>query len=99
MDELDDEAAKELGPDPALRGGVDPRLFVQMAYAGQNFDMPVPCPEGTTLDENGLIDLAERFHDQHEADRGFAFRSQQPIVRGRAPWRAATPPSPITCPS
>ena len=26
----------------------------------------------------GLLDLTERFHDQHEAERGFCFRNQQP---------------------
>jgi N-methylhydantoinase A len=44
--------------------------------------MSVPVPEGDTLEEAGLIDLAERFHDQHEAERGFSFRSQQPVLRG-----------------
>jgi len=53
-----------------------------MAYSGQNFDMSVPVPEGASIDENGLLDLAKRFHDQHESDRGYAFRNQQPIVRG-----------------
>ena len=67
-------------------------LFVLMAYNGQNFDMSVPVPEGTDLDESGLLDLAGRFHDQHEADRGFAFRNQQPIVRGvRLTAHGATP--------
>ena len=41
-----------------------------MCYPGQNFDMSVPVPEGAALDEPGLLDLAERFHDQHEAERG-----------------------------
>jgi N-methylhydantoinase A/oxoprolinase/acetone carboxylase beta subunit len=53
-----------------------------MCYPGQNFDMSVPVPEGTSLDEGGLLDLAGRFHDKHEAERGFAFRSQQPLLRG-----------------
>jgi N-methylhydantoinase A len=44
--------------------------------------MSVPVPEGTALDEPGLLDLAERFHDQHEAERGFCFRAQQPLLRG-----------------
>src|SRR5207245_9183511 len=57
-------------------------LFAQMCYPGQNFDMSVPVPEGTALDEGGLLDLAGRFHDLHEAARGFAFRSQQPLLRG-----------------
>jgi N-methylhydantoinase A len=82
MSELTEETSKELEP-----AGLDPQavqmtLFVQMCYPGQNFDMSVPVPEGTTLDEAGLLDLAERFHDQHEAERGFCFRSQQPLVRG-----------------
>ena len=82
MSELTEEVDKELEP-----AGLDPEamqttLFVQMCYPGQNFDMSVPVPEGTALDEAGLLDLAERFHDQHEAERGFCFRSQQPVVRG-----------------
>ena len=63
-----------------------------MCYPGQNFDMSVPVPEGTALDEPGLLDLAERFHDQHETERGFCFRSQQPVVRGvRVIARGTTP--------
>jgi N-methylhydantoinase A len=57
-------------------------LYVQMAYAGQNFDMSIPCPEGTSLDAAGLQTLADRFHDLHEATRGFGFRDNPPIVRG-----------------
>jgi N-methylhydantoinase A len=92
MRELDQEADKELAPadlDPSL---VTRDRFVQMAYAGQNFDLSVPCPEGEDLDEGGLLDLADRFHDQHEADRGFAFRNQQPVLRGaRLMARGETP--------
>jgi N-methylhydantoinase A len=63
-----------------------------MCYPGQNFDMSVPIPEGVALDEPGLLDLAERFHDQHEAERGFCFRSQQPVLRGvRVVARGNTP--------
>ena len=63
-----------------------------MCYPGQNFDMSVPVPEGERLDEPGLLDLAERFHDQHERERGFCFRSQQPLVRGvRFVARGTTP--------
>jgi N-methylhydantoinase A len=77
----DDTALSPAGGD---RGGAsfDEELFVQMAYAGQNSDVSVPVPEGTALDESGLLDLAERFHDLHESDRGFAFRNQQPVIRG-----------------
>ena len=67
-------------------------LYVQMCYPGQNFDMSVPVPEGVGLDEPGLLDLAERFHNQHEAERGFSFHSQQPLVRGvRVTARGFTP--------
>jgi N-methylhydantoinase A len=48
--------------------------------------------EGHAIDEPGLLDLAERFHDQHEAERGFAFRNQQPLLRGlRLIARGRTP--------
>ena len=79
-------------------------LFAQMCYPGQNFDMSVPVPEGEQLDEVGLLDLAERFHDQHEPERGFCFRNQQPLVRGvRFVARGTTPKpdraSPSSAPS
>jgi N-methylhydantoinase A len=83
--ELTDEADKELAPAGLPAEDVDEELFVQMAYPGQNFDMSVPCPPDLvagTRSEAALLDLAARFHDQHETDRGFAFRNQQPVVRG-----------------
>ncbi len=90
--ELEDAADKELEPADLSAAAMTRRLFVQMAYAGQNFDMSVPCPEGETLDDAGLLDLADRFHDQHERDRGFAFRNQEPVVRGaRLMARGETP--------
>jgi len=82
MQQVGEEADKEIAPADLQPGDVHTELFVQMSYQGQNFDMSVPVPEGRALDEGGLMDLATRFHDQHEADRGFAFRHQQPIVRG-----------------
>src|SRR5947208_2761877 len=92
MTELLDEARKELAPARLDDGGLSFELFAQMCYPGQNFDMSVPVPEGTALDEPGLLDLAERFHDQHESERGFCFRSQQPVVRGvRVTARGFTP--------
>ena len=90
--ELQDEAAKELGPIGLGDTEIDLGLYAQMCYPGQNFDMSVPLIEGTQLDEPGLLDLAGRFHDQHEAERGFAFRSQQPLLRGmRLIARGRTP--------
>jgi N-methylhydantoinase A len=82
MREVQDEAAKELEPAGLGASDVTVDLFVQMCYPGQNFDMSVPAPEGEALSEGSLLDLAERFHDQHERERGFSFRNQQPLVRG-----------------
>ncbi len=92
MSELRDEAAKELDPMGLADADVELGLFAQMAYPGQNFDMSVPVPEAEALGEAGLLDLAERFHDQHEHDRGFSFRNQQPVLRGvRLVTRGRTP--------
>jgi len=83
MQETLDEVQKDLvAPAGLSENQVKLELFVQMAYPGQNFDMSVPCPEGTNLDEDGLRGLASRFHDLHEATRGFGFRDNPPIVRG-----------------
>jgi N-methylhydantoinase A len=90
--ELRDETSKELEPVGLTHDDVELDLFAQMAYPGQNFDMSVPVPEAENLGETGLLDLAERFHDQHERDRGFSFRSQQPLLRGvRIVARGRTP--------
>ncbi|HEV3451737.1 MAG TPA: hydantoinase/oxoprolinase family protein [Acidimicrobiia bacterium] len=92
MSELRDEAAKELEPTGLAGDDVELGLFAQMAYPGQNFDMSVPVPEAEALGEAGLLDLAERFHDEHERDRGFSFRNQQPVLRGvRLVARGRTP--------
>ena len=92
MHELDDEISKELEPTGLAKGQIQRTLFAQMCYPGQNFDMSVPVPEGKNLSEADLLDVAERFHDQHEAERGFSFRSQQPLVRGvRIIARGTTP--------
>jgi N-methylhydantoinase A len=92
MTDLLDEVDKELQPTGLAAGEIERALYAQMCYPGQNFDMSVPVPEGTALDEPGLLDLAERFHDQHERERGFCFRNQQPVVRGvRVGARGKTP--------
>jgi len=92
MHELTDEARKEMEPTGLAADHVDVALYAQMCYPGQNFDMSVAVPEGATLDEPGLLDLTERFHDQHERERGFCFRNQQPLLRGvRLVSRGNTP--------
>jgi N-methylhydantoinase A len=92
LTDLLQEVDKELDPTGVAPADVKRDLFAQMCYPGQNFDMSVPVPEGVALDEPGLLDLAERFHDQHLAERGFCFRSQQPLMRGvRVIARGNTP--------
>jgi len=76
------EADKELAPAGLSKDQIIVELSVLMSYAGQNFDMSVPFPEGTSAGAESLLDLSGRFHDQHEADRGFSFRHQEPTVRG-----------------
>jgi N-methylhydantoinase A len=92
MTDLLQEVDKELDPTGVPSSDVERTLYAQMCYPGQNFDMSVPVPEGAALDEPGLLDLAERFHDQHETERGFCFRTQQPVLRGvRVIARGNTP--------
>jgi N-methylhydantoinase A len=94
--ELRVEAEAELAPARLGEGTVQAHLFAQMCYHGQNFDMSVPLPEGESLSDEHLLDLAERFHRQHEATRGFAFPNQQPLVRGiRLVHRGDTPKPPV----
>ena len=88
MDDVTGEAAKEL--EPTGLGATTTEHFVQMCYPGQNFDMSVATSPDVAEDD--LIGLAERFHAQHERDRGFSFRNQPPLIRGvRLVARATTP--------
>jgi N-methylhydantoinase A len=86
------EADAELAPAHLGDDHIQSDLFAQMCYHGQNFDMSVPLPEGESLNETHLLDLADRFHRLHESTRGFSFPSQQPLVRGvRLVQRGLTP--------
>lgn len=88
MDDVTGEATKEL--EPTGLAATTTEHFVQMCYPGQNFDMSVPTSPDVAEDD--LIGLAERFHAQHERDRGFSFRNQPPLIRGvRLVARATTP--------
>jgi N-methylhydantoinase A len=87
LGDLGDQAAKELAPASLPADHIAIERFVQMCYPGQNADLSVPVPETMVLTDPqrasaSLMDLANRFHDQHEADRGYAFHQQQPLVRG-----------------
>ena len=85
MADVASEAAKELEPDRPRRDDA-PSHFVQMCYPGQNFDMSVPTSPDVADDD--LLDLAERFHDQHERERGL----QLPQPAAADPRRAARRP-------
>jgi N-methylhydantoinase A len=94
IDELVAEARAELEPAGLGDESIAVQPYVQMAYGGQNFDMSIEPPH-SPLTATSLLDLAGAFHDAHEADRGFAFRNQQPIVRGvRALVQGRTPKPP-----
>jgi N-methylhydantoinase A len=77
LDELADEAAKELAPAGLDASRVAVECYAGLCYPGQNFDLPVPVPEGAV----DLDVLANAFHDMHEQDRGYAFRGVGPELR------------------
>ncbi len=88
MAAVSSEAEKEL--EPTGLTATTTEHFVQMCYPGQNFDISVPT--APTIAADDLIELAERFHAQHERDRGFSFTNQPPLIRGiRLVARATTP--------
>src|SRR3954452_12273882 len=71
--ELLDEAEKELEPADLEPDSLNYDLYAQMCYPGQNFDLSIPMPAelaGTgpagEIAGASLLELAERFHDQHE---------------------------------
>ncbi len=94
--ELRREAEAELVPARLGQNALQADFFAQMSYHGQNFDIPVPLPGGESMSEEHLLDLADRFHHRHEAVRGFAFPTQQPLVRAiRLVQRGTTPKPPV----
>ena len=94
LTDLSAEAVAELNPAQLNPDQIEIQLFVQMAYPGQNFDMSVPVPSAGETSEF-LAELIERFHDQHLAERGFAFRENSPLLRGvRALVTGSTPHPP-----
>ncbi len=90
MADVTGEAEKEL--EPTGLAATTTEHFVQMCYPGQNFDISVPT--APTIAADDLIDLAERFHAQHERDRGFSFVNQPPLIRGVRLLARATTPKP-----
>ncbi|KLR61541.1 N-methylhydantoinase A/acetone carboxylase, beta subunit [Actinobacteria bacterium IMCC26207] len=94
LTDLSAEAVAELNPAQLNPDQIEIQLFVQMAYPGQNFDLSVPVPSAGETSEF-LVELIERFHDQHLAERGFAFRENSPLLRGvRALVTGSTPHPP-----
>jgi len=95
-EELLAEAQRELAPANLSHDQVESSLFAQMCYHGQNFDMSVPLPSGGDLADADLLDLVDRFHELHQATRGFSFPAQQPLLRGiRLVHRGRTPKPPV----
>ena len=99
--ELLDEAAKELTPADLEPGSVAYDLYAQMCYPGQNFDLSIPMPaelsQGTAGDAgdaiagSSLLELAERFHDQHEAERGILLPQHAAPAAAACAWWGAGP--------
>lgn len=82
LNELHDEAVKELGPANLMPDQVTVQAYANLCYPGQNFDLSVPLPEGQVdVDAAQLTDLADRFHAMHEEDRGYCFRERPPLLR------------------
>jgi len=44
---------------------------IEMRYWGQSFELSVPAPARTTIDEAWMNELTESFHDAHEMAYGF----------------------------
>jgi len=94
LTDLSAEAVAELDPAQLNPDQIEIQLFVQMAYPGQNFDLSIPAPPAGESSDF-LVELIERFHDQHLAERGFAFRENSPLLRGvRALVTGSTPHPP-----
>jgi len=96
MGELADEVTKELAPSGLGPEQIAMTYFLDMCYQGQNFDLRVPVSEGGDLGDP--VGLVERFHAQHERDRGFCSPSRAVLVRGVRLVARGTTPKPRLAP-
>ena len=94
VDDVRVEEDNELAPTGLGEDQIRRDLFIQMSYAGQNLDMSVPVPIDIEFDDDTMEGLGESFHAQHEADRGFSFPEQAPIIRGVRLKATGTTPKP-----
>jgi len=82
MTELSEEAHKELAPTGLDPNGISEYWYAQVCYPGQNFDLNIPLPDGEGPTEALVTELAERFHHQHQGERGFCLPDQALLLRG-----------------
>jgi N-methylhydantoinase A len=79
--EMSEQAFKELTPAGVAPEQVRIQCFANMCYPGQNFDLSVPVLGESEFDAGDVAFLVGRFHDLHEADRGFCFPEHEPLLR------------------
>lgn len=69
---LEEEGRERLAADGIAEERMRFVRSAQMRYTGQTYEVTVPVPEGTVLDEAGLARLAEEFHATHRIEYGVA---------------------------
>ena len=79
--EMAEQAHKELDPAEVEQERVVTQCFANMCYPGQNFDVSVPLSDGPGFGDGDVAGLVERFHELHQADRGFCFPNNEPMLR------------------
>ncbi len=107
LEQLEAQARAELAVAGLEGEAVTVERSFCLCYPGQNFDIPIPAvlsaADGTRMASEDVAATREAFHDHHDALRGYALRSEAPLLRavrlhatGHTPKPPAEPLPPAT---
>ena len=76
VEKLRQSVQQELDADGIARAAQDLKIIAECRYQGQGFELRADFPEGPLTQENKQI-IIDSFHDAHERDYGYAYRTAE----------------------
>ncbi|MCZ0963254.1 hydantoinase/oxoprolinase family protein [Paracoccus benzoatiresistens] len=76
IEKLCNAVHEELDADGIARDAQDLKIIAECRYQGQGFELRADFPDGPLTQENKRV-IIDSFHDAHEQDYGYAYRSAE----------------------